>query len=465
MKQREECRLDPNDPTTEQERVKDKAIRDRRPEIPPKLSKLRFKLGQKAKREPKFRFYALYGHLLRKDVLQAAWKVVRGSKGGRTPGVDGITVDHIVNAEDGVEALLAETRQELRDKSYRPAAVKRIEIPKANGKTRPLGIPTVRDRVVQTAVLLLLEPIFEADFLDCSYGFRPGRSAQQAVEEVTSNIWKRYRTVYDADLKGYFDSIPHDKLMAGLEQRISDRSMLRLIRLFLRAPVKEGDGPPRRPKAGTPQGGVISPLLANSFLHWFDRAFHSENGPGTWAKARLVRYADDFVIMARFIDERMTRWIESTIEGRLGLTINRNKTRILEIEREGTIFEFLGYAVRWSRSHHPGGGRRYVRVEASKKAMQRAKDKMRDLTGPRFCFLKPTVVVAKLNRYLTGWLNYFSVGHPAMARWNLVRFAEERVAKHLRRRSQRPYRPPEGVSLQHHAHALGLMSVKQEARG
>lgn len=433
--------------------------------MPPKLSQLRFKLGQKAKREPKFRFYALYGHLLREDVLRTAWAVVSGSRGRRTPGVDGVTVDHIVNAEDGVEVLLLEIREALQAKTYRPDPVKRIEIPKANGKKRPLGIPTVRDRVVQTAVLLVLEPIFEADFLDCSHGFRPGRSAHDAVEEVTSNIRKRYREVYDADLKGYFDSIPHDKLMAGLEQRISDRSMLRLIRLFLRVPVQEGSGPPRRPSAGTPQGGVISPLLANSFLHWFDRAFYSANGPGTWAKARLVRYADDFLIMARFIDERMIRWIEHTIEVRLGLSLNREKTKTLNIEDEGTCLEFLGYSFRWSRSHRRGGGPRYVRVEASEKARKRARERIKDLTGPRLCFLPPTEVIGGLNRYIRGWLAYYGAGHPQQARWDLVRYAEERVVRHLRRRSQRPYRPPEGVSLYQHVHDLGLIALKEPAPG
>ncbi len=457
--------MDLEDPTTEQGVLFDEARKDHRSGVPPKLSKLRFRLGQKAKREPKFRFYALYGHLLRDDVLQTAWRMVSGSRGGRTPGVDGVTVHHIVSAEGGIEELLSAIREDLRGKSYRPDPVKRIEIPKANGKKRPMGIPTVRDRVVQTAVLLLLEPIFEADFLDCSYGFRPGRSAHDAVDEVTSNIYRKYREVYDADLKGYFDSIPHDKLMLGLEQRISDRSMLRLVRLFLRAPVKEGKGPPRRPRSGTPQGGVISPLLANSFLHWFDRSFYSENGPGTWAKARLVRYADDIVVMARFIDGRIIRWIEHTIEGRLGLEINREKTKVLNVEDDGTILEFLGYAFRWSRSHRSGGGPPYVRVEASKKARQRARDRLRDLTGPRFCFLPPKEVVGNLNRYLRGWLQYYSFGHPAQVRWDLIHFAEQRMVQHLRRRSQRPYRPPRGVSFRRHTHDLGLICRQAEARG
>lgn len=455
--------MDPRDPTTGHGVPLDEVREDHRRQVPPKLSKLRHKLGQRAKREPKFRFYSLYGHLLRPDVLQTAWAVVRGSQGGRTPGVDGVTVDQIVNAEDGPDGWLAQIREELREKSYRPDPVKRVEIPKANGGSRPLGIPTVRDRVVQTAVLLLLEPIFEADFLDCSHGFRPGRSAHDAVAEVTSNLNKRYRAVYDADLKGYFDSIPHDKLMIGMEQRISDRSMLRLIRLFLRAPIQEGKGPPRRPRSGTPQGGVISPLLSNSFLHWFDRAFYSASGPGTWAKARLVRYADDFVVMARFIDERIIRWIENTIEGRLGLTLNREKTTVLNVEGEGTILEFLGYAFRWSRSHRRGGGGPpYVRVEASKKARQRARDRIRDLTGSRFCFLPPVDVVANLNRFLRGWLTYYGYGHRKQARWDLVRFTEQRVVRHLRRRSQRPYRPPEGVNPFQHVHDLGLIGLGWE---
>ncbi|MEZ4317239.1 MAG: group II intron reverse transcriptase/maturase [Myxococcota bacterium] len=432
---------------------------DHRGRLPRKLSRLRSKLGRKAKQEPGFRFYALYGHILRPDVLQAAWEIVRDSKGGRTPGVDGVTVDHIVNGEGGVGKFLAELEHALRTKSFVPDPVKRVMIPKANGQERPLGIPTIRDRVVQMAILLLLEPIFEADFLDCSYGFRPGRSAKDAVAEITSNVWKDYRAIYDADLKGYFDSIPHDKLMKGLEQRISDRSMLRLIRLFLRAPVQEGNGPPRRSDSGTPQGGVISPLLANSFLHWFDRAFYSRSGPGTWAKARLVRYADDFVIMARFLDGRVEHWVEQTIESRLGLELNRAKTRTLNMEDEGTILEFLGYSFRWSRSHRSGGGPRYVRVEASKKARAKARAKLRDLTGPRFCFLPPEDVVMNMNRFLRGWLAYFSMGHPTKVRWDLVRFAEDRVARHLRRRSQRPYRPPKGVPLQKHAHALGLIAL------
>lgn len=456
--------MDPKGPTTEDAVWSIDTPPGAQAPIPPKLAMLRSKLGQKAKQEPKFRFYALYSHLTRVDVLETALRSVASKKGCRTPGVDGVTIDHIVNAEGGAAAFLAKVREELHAKTYRPQAVKRVYIPKANGKLRPLGIPTIRDRVVQTAVLLILEPIFESDFLDCSHGFRPGRSAQDAVEEVYANLRAGYTAVYDADLQGYFDSIPHDKLMAGLRTRISDGSMLRLIQAFLRAPIQDEDGPPRRSDRGTPQGGVISPLLANSFLHWFDRTFFSKNGPAAWANAKLVRYADDFVVMARFIDDRIVGFIEEKVERRLRLTINREKTRVVQVRDEDAFLDFLGYRFRYSRSHRRGGGSRYWRLEASPKAQQRARDKVRELTSARYCFMPVPQVVERVNAALRGWLGYFSKGHPANARWNLIRFAESRIAAHLRRRSQRPYRPPQGVSLFQHAHDLGLIGL-QEARG
>jgi RNA-directed DNA polymerase len=459
-----ESRLDPHDPTTEQETLHAEARKDPRGPMPPKLADLRFKLGQKAKQQPEFRFYSLYGFLLREDVLETAIASVAASKGCETPGVDGVTMNHIVNAEGGAAAFLAVIREELRAKRYRPQPVKRVYIPKVNGQQRPLGIPAIRDRVVQTAVVLLLEPIFDADFLDCSHGFRPNRSAHGAIEEVQANLRAGYTEVYDADLRGYFDSIPHDKLMKGLETRLADGSMLRLIRLFLQAPIKEGKGPPTRPGSGTPQGGVASPLLANSFLHWFDRAFYSKNGPATWANARLVRYADDFVVMARFIGDRIIGFIEEKIERRLGLVINREKTRVVQMQDEDATLDFLGYTFRFSRSHRPGGGPRYWRVEASSKAQKRAREKLRELTSARFCWMPVKEVVSRINAFLRGWLAYFSKGQPAKAHAGLVRFAEERLIRHLRRRSQRPYRPPEGVSFFQHVHDLGLIAPGK-ARG
>jgi len=455
-----ENRLGPKGPTMEDEDTEVDQIAGG-VEVPLKLATLRSKLGQKAKQEPKFRFYALYSHLMRMDVLETAVAVVASRKGRHTPGVDGVTMDQIVSAEGGTAGLLTEIREELAAKTYRPQAVKRVYIEKANGKLRPLGIPTIRDRVVQTAVLLILEPIFDADFLDCSHGFRPGRSAHDAVEEVSANLRAGYTAVYDADLQAYFDSIPQDKLMKGLETRIADGSMLRLLRLFLRAPVQDGKGPPRRTTSGTPQGGVISPLLANAFLHWFDRSFFARSGPATWAKARLVRYADDFVVMARYISERLVEHIEEKIEGRLGLKLNREKTQILQLRDEGSVLDFLGYRFRWSRSHRRGGGPRYWRVEASPAAQKRMRDKIREATGPQYGFMPVKDVVRRVNAKLRGWLGYFSKGHPANARWDLVRFAEERVVRHLRRRSQRPYRPPKGVRFHQHVHDLGLLALKE----
>ena len=244
------------DATTEDGEEMSEAFRVNGKSLPPKLFTLRQKLYQKAKREPRFRFYALYDRICRQDVLSAAWAQV--ARNGGSAGVDGVSIGMIENSPGGSEALVAELHQSLKDKTYRPEAVRRVYIPKPDGRMRPLGIPTVRDRVVQTAAKLILEPIFEADFLDCSHGYRPKRSPKHALRQIESNLREGYTAVYDADLQGYFDTIPHDKLMKAVEQRVADRSVLSLIRMWLGVPVEDRDEDGRRTvsrsKQGTPQG-------------------------------------------------------------------------------------------------------------------------------------------------------------------------------------------------------------------
>lgn len=426
--------------------------------LPAKLSSLRQKLYQKAKLEPRFRFYVLYDRIYRRDVLNSAYRIARSKKGAA--GVDELSFEQIEASATGVEGFLDQIEQSLKNKSYRPDAVRRVYIPKPDGRQRPLGIPTIRDRVVQTAAVLILEPIFEADFMDCSYGFRPERSAHDALEQIRGHLGKGLRAVYDADLKGYFDSIPHDKLIKCLRMRIADRSVLKLITMWLKAPVvepKDGGGQSKgRRNHGTPQGGVISPLLANIYLHWFEKVFYSADGPGTWAKANIVRYADDFVVMARYQGSRIREFIEAKIETWLGLEINRVKTKVVNLNEPGARMDFLGYTFRYDRDRH-GRPIRYLNLTASAKSLRAERQKLRKMLSPKQSHVPIPRLIRKVNLHLQGWSRYFSLGYPRKAMRDINQYVRSRLTRHLRRRSQRPFRPPEGQSYYTHLKKLGLI--------
>ena len=337
-------------------------------------------------------------------------------------------------------------------------------IAKANGGQRPLGIPTLRDRVVQTATKLILEPIFEADFLDTSYGFRPKRSAHQALDAITEQLHQGRNSIYDADLKAYFDTIPHDKLIACVKMRITDRSVLKLIQQWLKAPIEEpsGKGKPakrQRKKEGTPQGGVISPLLANVYLHWLDKRFNQTGGPAQFANARIIRYADDFVIMARYIGTGITDWVEATVEDWMGLTLNRDKTKIVNLQRPKAVLNLLGYSYRYDKDLH-GRDTCYLNQFPSKAAIARRREQIRHQLQSKTSHVPIPELIDQLNQQLKGWAVYFRKGYPRKSYRDMNWFVRQRFIKHLKRRSQRPYRPRNGETWYQHLHEnLGLIQL------
>lgn len=429
-------------------------------ETPDKIRNLQRKLYCKAKAEPVFRFYLLYDKICREDILRHAYALARANAGA--PGVDGVTFAQI--DAYGVDAWLAGVREEIVSKTYRPEPVRRVTIPKPGGGERPLGIPTIRDRVVQTAAKIVLEPIFEADFEDSAYGYRPRRSAVDAVKETHRLICRGYTDVVDADLSKYFDTIPHSDLLKSVARRIVDRHVLWLIKLWLKAPVEERDGDGKRhmsggksSKRGTPQGGVVSPLLSVVYMNRFLKHWRL-SGRGEALRAHAVSYADDFVILSRgHADEALT-WTKAVM-AKLGLTLNETKTSVKDARRES--FDFLGYTL--GPRHFPNGGRWYLGAGPSKKSVQRIKTKVSDLLTPGNKSAWPEVQ-AQLNRLLGGWAAYFTHGSLAPACQAVDRHVYDRVRDFLRKRHKTPGRGTNQFSREHVYEELGVLRLNRVRR-
>ena len=404
---------------------------------PEKLRRLQEALYTKAKQEPAYRFYLLYDKVARADILAHAYALSK-QKGGAS-GVDGVTFADIEAA--GVEPWLAAVQEALRTETYRPQPVRRVCIPKPGGTgERPLGIPTIQDRGVQTAALLILQPIFEADLEPTAYGYRPGRTALEAVQVVHRALCAGHTEVIDADLSSYFDTIPHADLMKSLACRLSDRRMLRLLKRWLKVPVAErgNDGGWRftggkRSTRGTPQGGVVSPLLANLYMNRYLKVFR-RRGLDRRYGARLVNYADDLVVLCRQgaaeVLAQSRRWFTQ-----MGLTLNEQKTRVVHGRTEP--FTFLGYT--FGPMHYRKDGHWYLGAAPAKKAVQRVKGRIRQILRPGN--QAPwTVVQQALNRVLRGWANYFAYGTRWMAYRAVDHYVAERVRHFLRRRHKVPSR-------------------------
>ena len=398
---------------------------------PEKIRTLQRKLYCKAKAAPAFRFYALYDKIYREDMLHHAYTLARANAGA--PGVDGVSFARI--EEQGLEAWLAGLREELVSKTYRPDPVRRVKIPKPDGGgERALGIPTIRDRVVQTAAKLVLEPIFEADFEDSAYGYRPARGAVDAVREVHRLMCRGYTDVVDADLSKYFDTIPHGELLKSVARRVADGAVLRLIKLWLKAPVEEeGEDGKRRmsggkgSKRGTPQGGVASPLLANIYMNRFLKYWRM-TGCSHAFQAHVVAYADDFVILSRGYAADALAWTKAVMT-RLGLSLNESKTSLRDARNER--FDFLGYS--FGPHRYKANGTWYLSASPSKKSVQRFKTKVGNLLVPGNNDPWPEVRDA-LNRSLLGWSNYYCQGTRRAAFRAVDHYVYERVRDFLARR-------------------------------
>ena len=400
---------------------------------PESIRTLQRKLYRKAKQEPACRFHALYDKVYRADILGHAYDLVRANKG--SAGIDGVSFADI-EAREGAAAFVAELAEALRSKRYQPDPAKRVMIPKADGSQRPLGIPTIRDRVAQMAVKLVIEPIFEADFCDNSYGFRPKRSAHDAIDDVVHTLNKGYSEVIDADICKYFDTIPHAKLMTMVAERICDGALLHLIQMWLKAPVMEVDkegtkrniGGGKGNRKGTPQGGVISPLLSNLFLHLLDRLWE-KRGLQQRLGARIVRYADDIVVLCRKGSEQPKAELQQILV-RMGLSLNEAKTQVVKAHQGK--FNFLGFEIWMAKSRRTGNY--YPHVQPSKKSLKTIKDRITWLTARTRTVMPVDWIVRELNATVRGWVGYFHVRNCSQELARVRRHLEERMRTHLRKR-------------------------------
>jgi group II intron reverse transcriptase/maturase len=415
-------------------------------------------LHAKAKESPEFRFYSLYDKIYRKDVLWTAWR--RCLINGGAPGVDGQTFEDI--EEYGEGKWLAELAEELRTKQYQPQAVRRVYIPKPDGKQRPLGIPRIKDRVVETAALIVLEPIFEADLQPEQHAYREGHSAQAAVQAVHKLLIAGHREVVDADLSGYFDSIPHAELMQCIARRVSDKAVLRLIKLWLVAPVEEKNQRGRTHRTtrnkderrGSPQGSPISPLFANLYMRRFVLGWKTL-GHERALRARIVNYADDFVICCRGnADEAMNAMRDMMT--RLKLTVNETKTHICRVPDES--FDFLGYT--FGRMYAPRTGRPYIGACPSKQKVARLRRAITEQTSAHWGLAEPGEIVGRLNRMIRGWANYFSYGSVSRAYRAVDYHARERLRQWLCRKHKVPGRGTARYPLQYGYQKLGLVELR-----
>lgn len=418
--------------------VQGELFKRRRSQIPDaeRVLILQEKLYQKAKQEREYKFYVLYDKMFIPYMLREAWKSVKSNHG--SPGVDCITIEKV--EQYGVDIYLKELGEELRKQTYKPQAVKRVMIPKANGGERPLGIPTVKDRIAQTVCKMILEPIYEADFEDSSYGFRPGRSSKDAITAIKEHLKEGKTEVYDADLSKYFDTIPHEKLQIALKQRLADPRILKLINKWLKVPVSE-DGKYKSGKDnhnGTPQGGVISPLLANVYFHLIDRIVNNTQSLFSKHGIRIVRYADDFVLMGKELPKEVTEKLNTLLQ-RMGLMLNESKTRHIDSRRDS--FNFLGFTIRYDKDIK-GRDFRYWNIVPSKKSEQKIRDKVKDYLKAHGHY-KAEVIACGLNSLIRGWINYFSisgVSYPAMSKRKLRVYLLNSLYRYFNRKSQRKSR-------------------------